>query len=203
MQNGLAFRLYVPRNPAMTGCYLNGTVARATPWCKLLAVKYTLQHFESVVIWIDSDAWLRPTFGDETLAKVVQDFKSSNECGWFSQDLPFSSTRANTGFWMWRQSNICLGLLARWWNINIKSQKKYYEQDALNGYLLNSVKVLNNMTPMLDQSDTQRNVIHVSHAHYSSRWQRVCKDAVESHIPVADMVPKTIHTLSTEILMDS
>ena len=225
-QHGLAFRLYMPPDdstsarathgrrlgsgrrerqsdltPWTVGCFLNGTVARATTWCKLLVVAHALQA-EPIVMWLDSDAWLRPAPDpNRTIVRLLDAFRRSNDCGWFPQDEPFSATRANCGMWLWRRRGACLQLLERWWAINVKPMKTFHEQDALNGHVLtsmasassNGVRIVPGLTPMLESSATQRSAAHVSHAHHASRWQRMCSDAVDANM--TRLVPTTTHVL--------
>eukprot|EP00308_Calcidiscus_leptoporus_P016822 CAMPEP_0119374740 /NCGR_PEP_ID=MMETSP1334-20130426/32535_1 /TAXON_ID=127549 /ORGANISM="Calcidiscus leptoporus, Strain RCC1130" /LENGTH=377 /DNA_ID=CAMNT_0007392881 /DNA_START=100 /DNA_END=1233 /DNA_ORIENTATION=+ len=195
----LSYRLYRPHDgAARRGCFLNGTVRRATTWCKLLVVAHSLRSAE-VALWMDSDAYLKgaPRLGPLAIDRLWRAFRSSSECGWFFSDRPWHADGANCGVFLWRRRADCLRLLYEWWMIDVKPMAPYHEQEALNKHLLRrhrdaQIRVLQDVTPMLDRSATQRYLVHVSHAQAEARWQRICSDAATVTAP---HVPSSAYSL--------
>ena len=120
-------------------CYLDGTVGRSPPWCKLGAIADALKLGYERVIFIDSDAFLK-TIGrgvepnvDALIAKFGGSDKRNavDECDlWMPQDLS-ASFKFNSGLQIWTKSPDVWDLLRRWWQTDVLPTHNAYEQDGL------------------------------------------------------------------------
>ena len=196
--NGFGFRFYRIKRPAgaTADCFLQDRVARAAPWCKILALRAALaEESVEVAVFVDSDAWLRTDGADDRLRATIAQFRMGVECAWFANDAPWGHSRANTGLVLWRRSDACAALLAAWWRVDAAPTQPYYEQSALNVLMQKDVlgatrliRVLPGLSPLDDRPANQpRSSLHMPHYYASGRWQQMCAAALRLGIGLAPL----------------
>ena len=84
---------------------------RCSPWCKLLAISHAMRFQKDMVVFVDSDAYLKQ------MEKIFSKFQKSPHCLWMPQNTPWAGT--NSAMQLWKTTNTCKGLLKKWWLIHI------------------------------------------------------------------------------------
>lgn len=116
-------------------CYLNGTVARGSPWGKLPALADALGRGYERVLYVDSDAFLRSDHAGVSVDQFFQRYGTVDEAKeivlWLASNAPWEPERPNAAFQLWVNRPQTMRLLRRWWRTDVAAQSHPYEQHAI------------------------------------------------------------------------